>query len=53
MAVAVGTDISRDLNLRVHNGRLLLSIKGALVWGRGVKGYLTFEVGYESIVALT
>jgi hypothetical protein len=53
MAVAVGAGISGDLNLRVHDGRLLLSIKGALVWGAGVKGYLTFEVGYESIVALT
>jgi hypothetical protein len=53
MAVAVGVGLSGDLNLRVHNGRLLLSIKGELVWGPGVKGYLTFEVGYESIIALT
>ncbi|CEL27778.1 hypothetical protein [Pseudomonas fluorescens] len=37
----------------MQNGHLLLSIKGSLVWGAGVKGYLTFEVGYDSIVALT
>jgi hypothetical protein len=53
MAVALGAGISGDMHLRMKDGRLLLSIKGSLVWGAGVKGYLTFEVGYESIVALT
>ncbi|MBP5946674.1 MULTISPECIES: hypothetical protein [unclassified Pseudomonas] len=53
MAVALGAGISGDMHLRMQNGHLLLSIKGSLVWGAGVKGYLTFEVGYDSIVALT
>ena len=53
MAVALGAGYSGDMQLRMQNGHLLLSIKGALVWGAGVKGYLTFEVGYDSIVALT
>ena len=53
MAVALGAGYSGDMQLRMQNGHLLLSIKGALVWGAGVKGNLTFEVGYDSIVALT
>ncbi|UHC80002.1 hypothetical protein LS633_16135 [Pseudomonas sp. NIBR-H-19] len=53
MAVALGAGMSGDMHLRMQNGHLLLSIKGSLVWGAGVKGYLTFEVGYDSIVALT
>ncbi|WP_130912407.1 hypothetical protein [Pseudomonas sp. Sample_9] len=52
-AVAIGAGYNGDMHLRMQNGLLLLSIKGALVWGAGVKGYLTFEVGYDSIVALT
>ncbi|VVO79923.1 hypothetical protein PS896_01787 [Pseudomonas fluorescens] len=53
VAVAIGAGYTGDMHLRMQNGLLLLSIKGALVWGAGVKGYLTFEVGYDSIVALT
>ena len=52
MVVAAGASFSGNLMLRVHNGRFLLSIKGSLVWGAGLKGYMTFEVGYESVVAL-
>jgi translation initiation factor 2 beta subunit (eIF-2beta)/eIF-5 len=52
MAAAVGGSFSGNLMLRVEKGRFLLSIKGSLVWGAGVKGYMTFEVGYESVIAL-
>lgn len=52
MVAAVGGSFSGNLLLRVDNGRFLLSIKGSLVWGAGLKGYMTFEVGYESVVAL-
>lgn len=52
LAVAAGAGFSGNLMLRVDNGRFLLSIKGSLIWGVGLKGYMTFEVGYESVVAL-
>ena len=53
LAVGVGANLSGNLMLSVKNGRFLLSIKAALIWGAGLKGYMTFEVGYESIVALS
>ncbi|NUU38763.1 hypothetical protein [Pseudomonas sp. C2B4] len=52
LVAALGASFAGNLLLRVDNGRFLLTIKGSLVWGAGLKGYMTFEVGYESVVAL-
>lgn len=52
LAAGVGAGVSGNLMLRVDNGRFLLSIKAALILGAGLKGYMTFEVGYESVIAL-
>lgn len=52
VAAAVGASFSGNLKLRIEGGRFLLSLKGSLVWGVGFKGYMTFEVGYESVIAL-
>ena len=38
--------------LSVKDGRFLLSIKAGLIVGAGIKGYMCFEVGYQSVVAL-
>jgi len=52
LVAAVGGGVSGKVRLQLNKGRFLLSIQGSLVWGGGFKGYMTFEVGYESVVAL-
>ncbi|WP_134677925.1 MULTISPECIES: hypothetical protein [Pseudomonas] len=52
LVAAVGGGVSGKVRLQLNKGRFLLSIQGSLVWGAGFKGYMTFEVGYESVVAL-
>jgi len=39
--------------LSVKDGRFLLSIKAGLIVGAGIKGYMCFEVGYQSVIALS
>lgn len=52
MVAAAGANASGHLHVQLRNGRFLLSIKGSLIWGAGFKGYVTFEVGYQGVVAL-
>ncbi|WP_062390303.1 hypothetical protein [Pseudomonas abietaniphila] len=52
LVAAVGAGYSGNLMLSMKDGRFLLSIKAGLIVGAGIKGYMTFEVGYESVIAL-
>lgn len=52
LVAAMGGGVSGKVRLQLNKGRFLLSIQGSLIWGTGFKGYMTFEVGYESVVAL-
>jgi hypothetical protein len=52
VAAGVGAGYSRNLTLSVQGGRFLLSIRAGLIVGTGVKGYMSFEVGYQSVIAL-
>jgi hypothetical protein len=53
LVAAVGAGYSGNLMLSVKDGRFLLSIKAGLIVGAGIKGYMCFEVGYQSVVALS
>ena len=53
LVAAVGAGYSGNLMLSVKDGRFLLSIKAGLIVGAGIKGYMCFEVGYQSVIALS
>ncbi|OEC50651.1 hypothetical protein A9G05_24025 [Pseudomonas sp. ENNP23] len=52
LVAAVGGGMKGSVRLRLDKGRFLFSVDAALVWGAGLKGFMAFEVGYESVVAL-
>lgn len=52
LVAAAGGNVSGSVHVQLRNGRFLVSIKGSLILGTGFKGYMTFEVGYQGVVAL-
>ena len=49
VAAGVGAGLSGELKLQLHKGRFIFSIQRSLIWGVGLKGYMSFEIGYECV----